>query len=300
MTNDLLKKLPQIRGSYKFNEPLKNYTWLNVGGPADVMFFPKDVEDLQFFLRRKPADMELFVLGGGSNLLVRDGGIEGVTVKLSDSSFCYAEIKKDKLVCGAGLLNNALKKTIIEHGLNGLEFLCSIPGSIGGTLRSNAGCFGKCIADVLISAKAVDSAGSLFEIENKDFNFGYRRSDFPADWIITEVSLRYQKANPEQVAELINEQAQYRREHQPQGIRTAGSTFKNPPDMRAWELIKNSGAYKLTFGGAALSPKHCNFLYNDGTASAKDIEDLCDEIEKTVKNEYGVCLELEIKKVGRK
>lgn len=298
--SDLIEKLPPVRGIYKFSEPLKNYTWLNVGGPADVMFFPKDIEDLQFFLIKKPADLEIFVLGGGANLLIRDGGIKGAVIKLTDSNFCNVKVENDKVICGAGLLNNVLKKTVAEQGLGGLEFICSIPGSIGGAIRSNAGCFGREISDVLISAKVMDSAGKLFEVKNKDFHFAYRHSEFPADWIITEVSLYYQKTDPKQVAALIAEQAEYRKTHQPQGIRTAGSTFKNPPNMRAWELIKNSGADKLVFGGAKMSPQHCNFLFNDGTATAQDIEKLCDEIEKVVESKYGIRLESEIEKVGRR
>lgn len=298
--NDLIKKLPSVRGKYKFNEPLKNYTWLNVGGPADVMFFPKDIEDLRFFLSEKPADMEIFVLGGGANLLVRDGGIKDVVIKLSDSNFCQIKVEKDKVICGAGLLNNVLKKTVAEQGLGGLEFICSVPGSIGGAIRSNAGCFGREISDVLISAKVIDAKNRLFEVKNEDFHFAYRHSEFPKDWIITEVSLSYQKTNPQQVADLIAEQAEYRKTHQPQGIRTAGSTFKNPPNMRAWELIKNSGADKLVYGGVRMSPQHCNFLYNDGTATSQDIEELCNEIERIVENKYGVRLESEIEKVGRR
>lgn len=302
MTNtaENLQNLPQIRGVYKFLEPLKNYTWLNVGGPADVMFLPKDADDLRHFLQNKGTDTEVFILGGGANLLVRDGGIKGVVVKLSDESFRNIKIEDDKIICGAGLLNNVLKKTVEKEGLGGLEFLCSIPGCLGGALRSNAGCFGREISDVLISAKVIDGKGEIFTAENKDFHFSYRHSDFPADWIVTEVNLHYEKKNSDEVKALIEEQAQYRKTHQPQGIRTAGSTFKNPPQMRAWELIKNSGADKLKIGGAQMSPQHCNFLQNDGTASAADIEKLCDEIIRMVKDKYGIELEMEVNKVGRR
>lgn len=302
MTNtaENLQKLPQIRGVYKFSEPLKNYTWLNVGGPADVMFFPKDTDDLKYFLQNKNTETEVFVLGGGANLLVRDGGIKGVVVKLSDESFRQIKIEDDKIICGAGLLNNVLKKTVEKEGLGGLEFLCSIPGCLGGALRSNAGCFGREMSDVLLWAKVVDGEGNLFEVQNKDFHFAYRHSEFPKDWIITELCLRFEKKTSEEVSVLINEQAEYRKTHQPQGIRTAGSTFKNPPQMRAWELIKNSGADKLKIGGAQMSPQHCNFLQNDGTASASDIENLCDGIIRMVKDKYGVELEMEVNKVGRR
>lgn len=299
-TAENLKQLPEIRGKYKSGEMLKNYTWLNVGGPADVMFFPKDTEDLQYFLQNKDENVQVFVLGGGANLLVRDGGIEGVVIKLADENFRKVKVESDKIICGAGLLNNVLKKTVEDEGLGGLEFLCSIPGCLGGALRSNAGCFGREISDVLISAKVINGKGEFFTVKNQDFHFSYRHSDFPADWIVTELSLRYEKKNTDDVKALIEEQAQYRKTHQPHSIRTAGSTFKNPPQMRAWELIKNSGADKLKIGGAQMSPQHCNFLQNDGTANAADIEKLCDEVIRLVKDKYGVELEMEVNKVGRR
>ncbi|MBR1600159.1 MAG: UDP-N-acetylmuramate dehydrogenase [Alphaproteobacteria bacterium] len=295
-----LQNLPVVRGEYKFNEALKNYTWLNVGGPADVMFMPKDVADLQYFLQNKDENMPVFVLGGGSNLLVRDGGIEGVVVKLSDACFREIKIESDRIICGAGLLNNVLKKTVENEGLGGLEFLCSIPGCVGGAVRSNAGCFGREISDVLISAKVVNGNGEVLELRNKDFHFAYRHSEFPSDFIIVEVTLGYERQSSEDVKKTIEQQAEYRKAHQPQGIRTAGSTFKNPPQMRAWELIKNSGADKLKIGGAQMSLQHCNFLQNDGTSNASDIEDLCDEVKRMVKDKCGVELELEVNKVGRR
>ena len=297
---DYSKKLPEVRGLYKFNEPLKNYTWLNVGGPADVMYFPKDTADLQYFLQHKPDDLEVFVLGGGANLLVRDAGINGVVIKLDDKSFSEITVKNDMVVCGAGLLNNVLKKTVISQGLGGLEFLCSIPGCLGGALRSNAGCFGREFSDVLIEAEIIDGNGNLFTVNKDDFHLSYRHSDFPCDWIVLKLCLRYDKKDSSEVAAVIAEQAEYRKTHQPQGIRTAGSTFKNPPNMRAWELIKNSGADTLKFGGAKLSSQHCNFLHNDGTASAADIEKLCNEVIAKVENKYGVRLDMEVKIVGRR
>lgn len=295
-----LQNLPNVRGAYKFDEPLKNYTWLNVGGPADIMFFPQDIADLQYFLQNKPQDLEVFVLGGGANLLVRDAGIKGVVIKLKEEDFCKITVNKDFITCGAGLLNVLLKKTAIEKGLGGLEFLCSIPGSIGGTVRSNAGCFGREISDVLTTAKVIDGHGNIFEVTNEDFHFAYRHSKFPEDWIVYEICLKYELKSSEEVAAKIQEQLEYRKTHQPQGIRTAGSTFKNPPEARAWELIKNSGAAELQIGGAKMSPQHCNFLQNDGNATAADIENLCNAIVKKVEDKFGVRLETEIKTVGRR
>lgn len=293
-----LQNLPKVRGLYKFNEPLKKYTWLNAGGPADVMFFPADIADLQYFLQNKSADIKTFIIGGGANILVRDAGIRGVVIKLNDKQFSEIDIEENIVSCGAGLLNNVFKKTVVSQGLGGLEFLCSIPGCVGGALRSNAGCFGREIADVLVDAEVVDGKGNLYTVKRDDFHFSYRHSEFPADWIALKLRLKYDKKSPDEVAAVVTEHDEYRRTHQPQGIRTAGSTFKNPPGMRAWELIKNSGADKLEFGGVRMSPQHCNFLQNDGTASAADIEKLCNEVIKKVESEFGVHLEPEIKIVG--
>lgn len=299
MENNIINKLPHVAGEYKSNELLKKYTWLNVGGPADVMFFPKDKEDLQKFLLEKPADIDVFVLGSGSNLLVRDGGISGVVVNLKSSSFNKIKIADNIIQCGAGLKNSFLKKIMIENEISGLEFLCSIPGSLGGALRTNAGCFGSEISNVLQSATVIDSAGRIFTVENKDFNFSYRKSDFPSDWIILEVCLKGIKSAKEQIISTIETNAEYRKKNQPQNVRTAGSTFKNPKGYKAWELIKNSGAADFKVGGASMSSKHCNFLINDGTATASDIEHLGNNIINAVKDKYGVELEWEIKIIGK-
>lgn len=297
--DELKKILPKVRGEYLFAEPLDKYTWLNVGGPAEVMFFPEDIDDLQDFLKHKSANIPVFMLGGGSNILVRDGGISGVVIKLKNKNFCTVKSENGILRCGAGLLNASLKKILIENCIGGLEFLCSIPGCIGGAVRSNAGCFGSELADVLVSAKVMNGKGDVFEVQPEEFHFSYRHSEFPAEWIILELSLKAEKQTKAKIIKTIEQNALYRKEHQPQGIRTAGSTFKNPQGAKAWELIKNSGAENLQVGGAKLSSQHCNFLENDGTATAADIEKLCDDVIQKVQDYCGVRLELEVKKVGK-
>lgn len=297
--DNITLKLPHVRGKYKFSEPLKKYTWLNIGGPAEVMFFPEDAEDLQNFMQHKDVNLPVFVLGGGSNLLVRDGGIAGVVVKLKNPNFAQFSVQNNVLNCGAGALNTSMKKIIADKGMGGLEFLCSIPGSVGGLVRTNAGCFGRELSDVLISAQVMDCRGNIFTAQNKDFHFGYRYSEFPQDWIILEVNLQFEPAASEAVAAKIKENDDYRRQHQPQGIRTAGSTFKNPSGYRAWELIKNSGGSEMVVGGVRMSPQHCNFLENNGTATAADVENLGKKIMKAVKNQTGVDLEWEIKIIGQ-
>lgn len=297
--NDLSVKLPKVRGEYKFSEPLSKYVWLKVGGPADVIFFPQDKEDLQFFLQNKPDGLSVFTLGGGSNLLVRDGGICGAVVKLQNDNFKNIRIEKDRIYCGAGMINSALKKVVAENGLGGLEFLCSIPGSLGGMFRSNAGCFGSDLSTVLKKATVINGKGDIFEADCKDFNFGYRHSDFPADWIVLEVCLQFEKKDAQEVRKQIQANDEYRQTHQPQGIRTAGSTFKNPEGYRAWELIKNSGGADMVVGGARMSAQHCNFLQADNTATAADIEKLGRNIIAAVKEKTGVDLEWEIKIIGQ-
>lgn len=297
---EILQNLPQVRGEYKINEPLKKYTWLNVGGNADVMFFPKDEEDLQSFLKQNASHLPIFVLGSGSNLLVRDGGISGAVVKLSSPYFASWQLKDDILTVGCGLKNAALKKILLENEIGGLEFICSIPGSIGGLVRSNAGCFGSDLAKVLLKAKVIDGKGNIFEVDAKDFHFAYRHSDFPADWILLQLFLKTEKSSAENIKSLIEQNAAYRKEHQPQNVRTAGSTFKNPENGRAWELIKKVGGCELKIGGAHFSPQHCNFMINDGSASAADLERLGTEVQKRVKEQTGVDLQWEVMVIGRK
>ncbi|MBQ8672359.1 MAG: UDP-N-acetylmuramate dehydrogenase [Alphaproteobacteria bacterium] len=291
-------KLPNVRGEYKFNEPLSKYTWLNVGGPAEIMFFPQDEEDLKFFLQKKSDDMPVFILGGGSNLLVRDGGIDGVVIKLQSPEFSYIRCEEDKLYCGAGIKNFALQKVISEKGLGGLEFLCSIPGSLGGAVRGNAGCFGTEMSDVLLWARVMDINGNITQMSCDDLKFGYRFSALTDKQIVLDVCLQAHITDANPVKEKIADNMQYRKLHQPQGIKTAGSTFKNPQGYRAWELIKNSGAAEITVGKVKMSPQHCNFLQNNGN-SAKDIEDLGQQIIKKVAEKTGVNLEWEVKIVGK-
>lgn len=298
--SDISNIMPAVRGIYRYDEPMKKHTWLNVGGPAEVMFLPADVEDLQNFLKSKPKNMPIFMLGCGSNLLVRDSGIAGVTIKLESKAFQQWRIEKDKLYCGAGMHNMSLKKILPQHQLGGLEFLCSIPGSLGGAIRSNAGCFGAALSDVLVSAKVVNGKGDIIEVPAEDFHFSYRHSDFPADWIIVEICLQTKPAEAAQIESQIKQNDEYRRTHQPQGIRTAGSTFKNPTGYRAWELIKNAGMAEIKIGGVRMSPQHCNFLENDGTATATQIEELGKRIVETVKQKYNIELEWEVERVGQK
>ena len=296
--NSLIDILPKIQGKYIENVPLSKHTWFGVGGPAEVMFFPKDTDDLKHFLVNKPYNVPLCIIGGGSNLLVRDGGIPGVVIKLDTPYFRRFEIGDGIIKCYAGLKNIELKKVFLGNNIGGLEFLCSIPGHIGGSIKTNAGCFGKCISDVLVSAEIMDNGGNLQTVFPEDLKLSYRNSLFPDDWIIISVTLKTTRSEVEQITHIIDEQKEYRIKNQPYNQKTAGSTFKNPEGLKAWELIKKSGCADLRIGGAKVSEKHCNFLINTGKATAEDIEKLGDAIVKKVKEQTSITLEWEIKKMG--
>lgn len=296
-TEDFMK---QFQGKVLFEEPLKKHTRFGVGGPIDVLFSPKNLEDLSLFLTKLPSDQPLYILGSGSNLLIRDFGIRGFMLKLDAPFFKRIEINDTKLTAYAGCPNILLKKELISNGLTGLEFLCSIPGTIGGTIKTNAGCFGSSVSDVLISATIITRNGKIKQISNSDFHFGYRTSKFSKDDIILSVTFQCQKEAPEKILQTIQEQAEYRKQHQPINIKTAGSTFKNPEGESAWKLIKESGANVLNIGDASVSDKHCNFLVNKGNATAEDIEKLGELIIDRVQTKKGITLEWEIEILGEK
>lgn len=294
----LINILPQVRGKYQKDVPLSKHTWFGVGGPAEVMFHPADAEDLSFFLQNKPYNLPICLIGGGSNLLVRDGGIPGVVIKLDSPAFRKTSLKGNLLTCGAGVKNAELKKIILDNSLGGLEFLCSIPGCIGGSVKTNAGCFGREVKDIIVSAQIMDGQGEIKEIGVKDLMLSYRSSFFPDDWIILSLTLQTETSTPEAIKKKLEEQRAYRLKNQPHNAKTGGSTFRNPEGMRAWELIKKSGCAELQVGGAKVSDIHCNFLINTGHATAKDIETLGETIIQRVKQSTAITLEWEIKRLG--
>lgn len=296
--NRLLDLLPEVRGKYLPNEPLNKYTWFGVGGPAEVMFSPEDNQDLCWFMKNKPYNLPVFVIGGGSNLLVRDGGIPGVVIKLDSKYFKSWSLQGEQITCGAGMKNAELKKIMLDHKIGGLEFLVSIPGCLGGAVKTNAGCFGKELKDVLISAKVVNSDGEEIEVSADDFNLDYRCSYFPEEWIVTALTLKVFPQEPVKTTEIMEEHKAYRQKKQPYNAKTAGSTFKNPEGLKAWELIKNTGSNRLKLNDAEVSDIHCNFLVNTGHATAQDLEDLGNQIIANVKSETSIVLEWEIKRVG--
>lgn len=297
---DISPFLPQVRGIYQKEEPLSKHTWFGVGGPAEILYHPADIDDLRHFFKNKPDNIPVCIIGGGSNILVRDGGVLGVVIKLDNKNFQKTEIGTNFIKCGAGLHNSDLKKILLDNGLGGLEFLCSIPGVIGGSIKTNAGCFGKEIKDVLLSAEVMNSLGEVSNLSAQEFNLSYRNSLFPDDWIILSITLKTIPDSKENIQRTLDEQKKYRTEHQPYNAKTAGSTFKNPQGLRAWELIRNAGCGNLKVGGAKVSEIHNNFLINTGNATAEDIETLGEKIIECVKEKTSITLEWEIRRLGVK
>ena len=292
----LIDRLSKPRGRLVADAPLGPQTWFRTGGPAEVLFRPADVEDLASFLAALPADVPVMVLGVGSNLLVRDGGVKGVIIRLM-RGFTAVSVEGHEVVSGAGALDLNVALTAREHSLAGLEFLSGIPGTIGGAVAMNGGAYGGELSQVLLSAEAVDRAGAIHRVDAADLGFSYRHSAPPADWIFTSARLRATPGDQLAIARRIAEIDAARTESQPRS-RTGGSTFVNPPGHKAWELIDGAGCRGLRIGDAQVSEKHCNFLINLGSATAADVEVLGEEVRRRVFEQSGVRLEWEIRRIG--
>jgi len=294
----LIDRLPSVRGRLTANAPIGPMTWFRVGGPADVLFRPVDETDLADFLATLPVDIPVTVIGVASNLLVRDGGIPGVTIRLGRG---FAEIAADgdTVRAAAGALDLNVALTAAAAGIAGLEFLSGVPGTIGGGLRMNAGAYGGEIKDVLVEASAIDRQGEIHRARAAELGLSYRHSDAPDDWIFTGAVLRGEPGEPTAIAARMEEIKASREASQPIPARTGGSTFANPPGDSAWRLIDAAGCRGLTRGGAMVSKKHTNFLINTGTATAADLEGLGEEVRRRVHTQFGVVLEWEIRRIGR-
>jgi UDP-N-acetylmuramate dehydrogenase len=295
----LVTDLPAIRGEYRENANLAKTTWFGVGGNAEILFRPKDSEDLAYFVSQINEDLDINVLGVGSNLLIRDGGIRGIVVKLG-REFTKITHNSDVITVGAGCLNYNLATFCKEHSLSGLEFLIGIPGGIGGSIAMNAGSYGLDISSCLISAKAINSDGDIVNLRNEDIGFVYRGNMMGEGWIFTEACFRIVKDDQDKIIAKMNQISEIRESTQPIHSKTSGSTFKNPSGHKAWELIDKAGCRGLKIGDAIVSEKHCNFLINLGAACAKNIEDLGEEVKKRVFEKSGIMLDWEIKIIGDK
>lgn len=296
-SQSLLNNLPPVRGRLSENASLSKVTWFGVGGVAEVLFKPADVDDLAAFLKAKPKDIPVTVIGVGSNLLVRDGGVPGVVIRLG-REFVNVEVNHADVICGAGALDGNVARAAQEAGVTGLEFLSGVPGTIGGALRMNAGAYGAEMKNVVTGAVALDGDGNRHEISAEDLGFSYRKSTVPSDWIFVEALLRGHAGQAADIQGRMDDIKNAREDSQPLRTKTGGSTFKNPEGLKAWQLVDDAGCRGLRMGGAQVSEKHCNFLINDGTATAADLENLGEEVRRRVKEKSGVELIWEIKRIG--
>jgi UDP-N-acetylmuramate dehydrogenase len=293
----LIERLPQVRGRLTQGASLASVTWFRVGGAAEVLFKPADLMDLQGFLERKPEDVPVTVLGVGSNLLVRDGGIPGVVLRLG-RAFADVRVSGTQVIAGAAALDLNVALAARDGGVGALEFLSGVPGTVGGALRMNAGAYGSDMAAVVTAATALDAHGRLRKLDRDELGFTYRHSAVEADWIFVGAEMEGRAETAQSIQAKITEIQNARAESQPIRARTGGSTFTNPPHRKAWELIDAAGCRGLKVGEAMVSEKHCNFLINTGAATAADLESLGEEVRRRVKEQSGVELHWEIKRIG--
>ncbi len=307
ITPQLKAALPELRGRLLGNESLAPLTWFRVGGPAQLLFTPADENDLVYFLSQVPRDLAITVIGVGSNLIVRDGGVEGVVIRLSPRGFGTIETRRDRdgaswkstIIAGTAALDKRVAADAAAANLSGLEFYHGIPGTIGGALRMNAGANGSETKDVLVEARGVTRDGDIRTFSNADMQFSYRGNGVDPSVIFTRATFHAVPAATEDIRARMDAVQQHRETAQPIREKTGGSTFKNPPGHSAWKLIDAAGCRGLTIGGAMVSPMHCNFLINTGTATADDIEQLGETVRARVLAHSGVDLHWEIKRIGR-
>ncbi|MFA5900674.1 MAG: UDP-N-acetylmuramate dehydrogenase [Hyphomicrobium sp.] len=299
LSADLQSRLPDLRGRLVAGQKLSDITWFRVGGPAQILCTPADEADLAYVLANIPADLPVTVIGLGSNLLVREGGIPGIVIRLGKG---FAGIKPEpghRIRAGTAVPDVKVARAAADAGIAGLAFYRGIPGSIGGALRMNAGAHGRETKDALIEARAVDRQGNIHTLSLADMGFTYRHSALPADWILTEALYQGTPGEPASILKEMEEVAEYREQNQPIKERTGGSTFKNPPGHSAWKLVDEAGCRGLRVGGAKVSEMHCNFLINDAGATAEDIERLGETVRARVKARSGIELQWEIIRLGQ-
>ncbi len=301
MQSPIEQNLPEVRGTYEFSKSLKEYTTFKIGGPAEVLYIPADVDDLAHFWANKPKDVPITLLGEGSNILIRDGGIAGIVVHLG-KGMDAVEITDDVLFCEAGASTGKVARLARTSELTGAEFICGIPGSMGGALVMNAGCYGSEMVDILIDVYVITDTGEKKVLEPSFFNFVYRNSTLPEGWIYTGCTMQLKAGDKNEIREKMRFVNHRRRGSQPLEWPNAGSWFKNPEGpngpMAAWKLIQESGCRGLRKGDAQVSEKHCNFFINLGAATAADMEDLGVEVQEKVLSQTGIALQGEVRLLG--
>ena len=290
----------KISGKILLNEKLSNYSWFNLGGPAKVVFKPKNLNELSTFLKSIKGFDKIKILGAGSNTLIRDGGYNGIIIKF-DKSFSHLSLfNENTLVAGASTLDKDVSNFALNNEIKGFEFLSCIPGTIGGAIRMNSGCYGEDISKNIISVQAMDLNGKMRVINSSEIEFSYRKCSLKNDLIFVSATLKGENGKKSEIENKMKNLIERKKKEQPSKIKTCGSTFKNPENNKAWKLIKDSGCSGMKVGDACISEKHCNFFMNLGKAKSEDLENLINKVKKKVLEKTGVNLELEIQIIGEK
>ena len=290
----------KISGKISFNESLSKLSWFNLGGPAKILFRPKNLQELSIFLKEVKGAEKIKILGAGSNTLVRDGGFNGVIIKFGKFFSHISLFDPNTIIAGASILDKNVSSFALENSLSGFEFLSCIPGTIGGAVRMNSGCYGEEISKILVSLQVMDFKGNIRIIQSSDIKFYYRGSNLDENLIFISATLRGKKDDMLNIKNKINNFVDKKKNTQPEKIKTCGSTFRNPKDEKAWKLIKDSGCVGMKVGDAQISQKHCNFFVNNGNAKSKDLEELIHQVKKKVSDKTGINLELELQIIGEK
>ncbi len=290
----------KIFGKISFNESLSKHSWFNLGGPAKVLFRPRDLRDLSTFLKEINESDKIKVLGVGSNTLIRDGGYNGVIIKFGKSFSRLSMFNPNTIIAGASALDKNVSNFALENSLSGFEFLSCIPGTIGGAIKMNSGCYNEDISKVLVSLQVMDLKGNIRVIQSSNIKFNYRGSDLDNNLIFISATLRGKEDKKNTIQKKMFRLIEKKRKTQPSKIKTCGSTFKNPEKRKAWELIKDSGCIDMKVGDAGISKKHCNFFVNNGKAKSDDLEKLISKVKSKVKDKTGISLELELQIIGER
>ena len=289
----------KILGKITYNEKLSKLSWFNLGGPAKILFRPKSLNELSLFLKEAKGFEKIKVLGAGSNTLIRDGGFEGIIIKFG-KSFSHLSLKDDNIIiAGASALDKNVSNFACENSLSGFEFLSCIPGTIGGAIKMNSGCYGEDISNILVSIQVIDLEGKLKVIKSSDIKFHYRGSNLDTNLIFVSATFKGKKDKKINIEKKISNLVEKKKNTQPSQIKTCGSTFKNPENKKAWQLIKDSGCAGMKVGGAEISEKHCNFFLNNGNAKSEDLENLIVQVKNKVFSKTGIDLQLELQIIGK-
>jgi len=301
---NLVSEIKEIEKNFSskilFDENLSKYSWFNLGGPAKIIFKPKNLNELSFFLKKTNGLAKIKIIGAGSNILVRDGGFDGIIIKL-DKSFSHISLfDKNTIIAGSSTLDKNLSNFALENSLSGFEFLSCIPGTIGGGIRMNSGCYGEDISKILLSVQVMDFEGKVKVIYSSNINFTYRECNLDENLIFISATFQGKTDKKNNIQKKINDLVEKKKKDQPSKIKTCGSTFKNHDNFKAWKLIKDSGCAGMKIGDAHISEKHCNFFVNKGDAKSSDLEKLIEQVKQKVFDKTGINLKLEIQIIGEK